>query len=86
MRPVDDQTLAQEVKYRIIQLNRALSPSEQIKGIMGFVRLEVGRKEARRILYYAIETSLTPETKKFISNLIERAAKSLKLMPTPLFM
>lgn len=86
MRPVDDQTLAQEVKYRIIQLNRALSPSEQIKGIMGFVRLEVGRKEARRILYYAIERSLTPETKKFISNLIERAAKSLKLMPTPLFM
>ena len=86
MRPVDDQTLAQEVKYRIIQLNRALNPSEQIKGIMGFVRLEVGRKEARRILYYAIERSLSPETKKFIGNLIERAAKSLKLMPTPLFM
>ena len=86
MRPVDDQTLAQEVKYRIIQQNRALNPSEQIKGIMGFVRLEVGRKEARRILYYAIERSLSPETKKFIGNLIERAAKSLKLMPTPLFM
>jgi hypothetical protein len=85
MRPVDDETLTQEVKYKIIQLNRTSNPPLQIKGIMGLIKLEVGRQEARRVLYYAIERGLSPETKKFIAELIERAAKSLKVIPTPLF-
>ena len=85
MRPVDDATLAQEVKYRIIQLNRTSNTQQQLKGIMGLIKLEIGRQEAHKVLYYAIERSLNPETKKFIADLIERAAKSLKLMPTPLF-
>jgi hypothetical protein len=85
MRPVNDETLAQEVKYKIIQLNRTSNPPQQIKGIMGLIKLEVGRQDARRVLYYAIERSLSPETKKFITDIIKQAAKTLKLMPTPLF-
>ena len=86
MRPVNSDTLTQEVKYRIIQLNRALNPTRQIKGIMGLVKLEVGSKEARSILYYAIERSVSAEAKKFIADLIKEAAKSLNLIPTPLFL
>jgi hypothetical protein len=85
MRPVDDEALAKEVKYKIIQLNRTSNPPQQIKGIMGLITLEVGRREAGRVLYYAIERSLSSETKKLIVDLIERAAKSLRLMATPLF-
>ena len=85
MRPMDDDALAQEVKYKIVQLNRTSDPPQQVKGIAGLIKLEIGRREARRILYYAIERSLSPETKKYIANIIEQAAKSLKLMPTPLF-
>jgi len=85
MRPVNDEALAQEVKYKIIQLNRMSVGQDQIRGIMGLIRLEVGRSEARRILYYAIERSLPAETKKFIAGLIEQAARSLRLMSTPLF-
>ena len=85
MRTVNDETLVQEVKYKIIQLNRASNPSNQIRGIMGLIKLEVGRNEACRVLYYAIERSISPETRNFIIGLIERAAKSVKLMPTALF-
>jgi hypothetical protein len=85
MRPVNDETLAQEVKYKIIQLNRTAEPPKQIKGIMGLITFEVGRREASKVLYYAVDRTLSPETKKFITDLIKQAAKSLKLMPTPLF-
>jgi hypothetical protein len=86
MRTVNDETLAQEVKYRIIQLNRTANPSQQIKGIMGLIKLAVGRQEAQRLLYYAIERSVSPETKQFIADTISRAAKSLRLIPTPIFL
>ena len=85
MRPGDHEYIEQEVKYRIVQLNRTSDPPLQIKGIMGLIKLEVGYREARRILYYAIERSLPNDTKKLIAAIIERAAKSLKLTPTPLF-
>ena len=85
MRRRDDEQIAQELKYKIVQLNRTADPLQQIKGIMALIKLEVGYREARKVLYYAIERTLPADTKKSIASIIERAARSLNLTPTPLF-
>ena len=82
---VKEEDVTAEAKNRIKKLNNNLPINKQIKGIVGLFQLHVGTKEARRILYYAIERNVLPETKKIIVYLIEHAAKSMKLPAYPLF-
>lgn len=77
-----DEYLTNEVKNKIKTLNNNLPQSKQVKGVTALIKVQV---EARKILYYAIERSLLPETKKLLVDLIELTAKSLKLTPRPLF-
>ncbi|HUQ66123.1 MAG TPA: hypothetical protein VM101_08210 [Flavitalea sp.] len=77
-----DEYLANEAKTKIRILNNTLPPGKKVIGITTLIKIEV---EARRILYYAIERSLLPETKKLIIDLIEKTAKGLQLTPRPLF-
>ena len=84
MRPMDEVSLAKEVKYRIVQLNRSYN-LQQIKGIMGLIKFEVGVTDKGRVLYYGIERSLSPESKKIIGAIIKQAANSLKLTTILLF-
>jgi hypothetical protein len=82
---VREEDITTEAKNRIKKLNNNLPGNKQIKGIVGLFQLHVGTKEARRILYYAIERNVLPETKKLIVNLIEQAARSMKLPAHPVF-
>jgi hypothetical protein len=82
---VREEDITAEAKNRIKKLNNNLPANKHVKGIVGLFQLHVGTKDASKILYYAVERNVLPETKKLIIYLIEQAAKSMKLAAHPLF-